>query len=76
MRQKYWMTQKQYDKLITACRFVPYLIIGSIKPRSPQENANAAWASLGTELGFDYMSVKPSGSDNKCFTAEELTIND
>lgn len=71
MRKEYEMSQEQLDKILDACKPVPYMIIGGMAPRSTQENANAAWSSLGQEMGFDHMSVKPSNKGNKFFTAEE-----
>jgi len=65
------MTQAQLDKILDACKPVPYLVIGGHEPRSPQENANDAWKALGDELGFDYMTVEPASGGNRFFTAEE-----
>ena len=79
MRKEFKLTQEQLDTLLDACKPVPYmlilptlhLLIGGIAPRSPQENANAAWAKLGLELGFDSMSVRPiNGKGIEFFTAE------
>ena len=49
---------------------IPYMVIGGVVPRSPQENANAAWIELGREMGFAGMTVQPVGSDDREFTAE------
>ncbi len=71
MRKEFKLTQEQLDILLNACKPVPYMVIGGIAPRSPQENANAAWATLGLELGFDSMSVRPiNGKGIEFFTAE------
>jgi hypothetical protein len=71
MRREYEMTQEDLGKILEACKPVPYMVIGGIEPRSPQENANAAWASLGRKMGFDYMTVKPvPGKSVRVFTAE------
>lgn len=71
MRKEFTLTQEQLDTLLDACKPVPYMVIGGIAPRSPQENANAAWATLGLELGFDSMSVRPvNGKGMEVFTAE------
>lgn len=71
MRKEFKLTQEQLDILLNACKPVPYMVIGGIAPRSPQENANAAWATLGLELGFDSMSVRPiNGKGMEFFTAE------
>lgn len=71
MRKEFEMSQEQYDRLIDACKPVPYLIAGGTSPRSPQENANDAWAELGRELGFEYMTVEGSRKGDRFFTAEE-----
>jgi hypothetical protein len=71
MRKEFTMTQEQCDKLLDACKPVPYMVIGGVEPRSVQENANAAWAALATELGFEPFSVRPvEGKGMEVFTAE------
>ena len=71
MRKEFTMTQQQMDKLLEACRPVPYMIFGGMPPRSPQQNANDAWCALGQEMGFDGMSVQPvAGKSELHFTAE------
>lgn len=72
MRKRFTMTTEQHAKLLDACKPVPYMIIGGVMPRSPQENANDAWCALGRELGFDGMTVQPDGSDELNFTAEVI----
>lgn len=69
--KKYELTEEQYNKLMDACKPVPYLVVGGVTPRSPQENANMAWKSLGKELGFNHMTVKPiHGKSDRFFIAE------
>ena len=69
---KYEISQEQLDVLVAAGKAVPYLVFGGIPPQSPQENSNAAWAALGSELGFKYMTVKPAeGKGQRFFTAEK-----
>lgn len=71
MRREYKLSDKQYRKLLDSCKPVPYMVIGGVPPRSPQENANLAWKELGDELNFDYMSVRPvHGKNEMYFTAE------
>jgi hypothetical protein len=71
MRREFEMSEEQLASLLKACRPVPYMVFGGIPPSSPRENANRAWASLGREMGFDYMSVQPvAGRDQRFFTAE------
>ena len=72
MRKEFTMTQEQMETLLTACKPVPYMVIGGVSPKSPQDNANAAWCRLGREMGFDGMSVLPNGNDMKSFTAIEI----
>jgi len=70
-RIEFKLTKKQLDDLLDACKPVIYMVIGGVPPASPQENANRAWESLGRELGFDHMSVRPvDGKGQDCFTAE------
>ena len=66
---EYEMSQKDLDELLDACKPVPYMIIGGVAPRSPQENANAAWKKLGEKMGFDHMTVRPSNKGKRFFTA-------
>lgn len=70
-RKRYEMTQAQLDAIYAACKPVPYIIVGGHPPPSPQERANAAWQRLGDELGFDGMTVQPTGEGDRFFTAEE-----
>jgi hypothetical protein len=62
MRKEFEMTAEQEAKLLEACKPVPYMVIGGMEPRSPQENANDAWCALGREMGFDGMSVELSAA--------------
>jgi len=71
LRREFELTLEQLDKLRAASRPVPYMIFGGMAPRSPQENANDAWAALGRELGFKYQTVRPvPGKDERFFTAD------
>ena len=74
MRKNYEMTQKQFDKILDACKPTPvmYLSGGIPMSPSPQENANSAWRSLGEELGFRYTTVKPNSRGGRFFSAEEV----
>ena len=67
--KQYEMTEEDLQKILEACKPVPYMVIGGVAPRSPQENANAAWAELGARMGFQHMTVRPSGKGNKFFYA-------
>lgn len=71
MRREYEMTEEQIATLVLACQPVPCIIVGGHVPRSPQENANAAWATLGREMGFVPLTVEPiPGKSTRFFTAE------
>lgn len=70
-RREYEMNEDQLAKIQEASQPVPYLVFGGRPPRSPQENANAAWARLGQEMGFEPMTVQPmTGKGERFFTAE------
>lgn len=68
-RTNYEMTGNDLKYLLEACKPVPYMVVDGQEPPSPQENANRAWANLGEKMGFDPMTVEPSGPDVKYFTA-------
>lgn len=73
MRREFEMTQAQLDKILDACKPTPVMFLSGGVPMgsSQQENANAAWAALGDEMGFEHMTVQPSGRGDRFFTAEE-----
>ena len=70
MRQSFEMTDNQLDTLLAACQPVPLIALQCGMPRSPAEKANEAWKSLGEKMGFDYMTVQPTGQGDKFFSAE------
>lgn len=72
MRKEYEMTEDDLKELLSACKPVPYIMVGGVTPRSPQENANAAWARLGKKMGFKPMSVRPSRGGDRFFSAEPI----
>lgn len=64
------MTEADFEKLLEACKPTRYMIIGTSMPRSPQDNANSAWAELGSRMGFDWNTVQPvDGKGSRFFTA-------
>ncbi len=73
--REFEMSQEQLDKLLDACKPVAMIALQCGTPRSPQANANDAWAALGRELGFDHMTVKPSRRDQRFFYAEPVAAN-
>lgn len=68
-RKEYEMSDEDLKKILDASKPVPYMIIGGVVPRSPQENANAAWAELGSRMGFDYLTVQPTNKGMRFFSA-------
>lgn len=71
MRKRFEMTEAQLAKVMEACKPTPAMFLSGGQPMfdSPQENANRAWQSLGQELGFDHMTVEPTGEGDRFFTA-------
>ena len=69
------MTKAQYEKLLEACKPVIYIKVGSYEPSSPQQNANAAWRALGSEMGFKWDTAVPGASDKE-FKAEPINLEE
>jgi hypothetical protein len=67
------ITQDQLNTLLAAMKPVAMIMLQCGTPRSPQENANDAWARLGVELGFDPMTVRPNGKGDRFFSAKATT---
>lgn len=70
MRLNYEMTQEDLDKILNSCKPVAMIALQCGTPRSPQENANAAWKELGSRMYFEPFSVQPTGKGNRFFSAE------
>jgi len=68
-RKEYEMEEADLNKILDASKPVQYIIFGGKPPRSPQENANNAWAELGHRMGFDHMTVQPTSKGDRFFTA-------
>lgn len=68
-RTNYEMTQEDLDGILDACKPVPMIMLQCGGSRSPQERANAAWETLGKKMGFDHMTVQPTGRGDRFFTA-------
>ncbi len=71
MRKDFEMTQEQLDVLLDAGKPVLLIALNCGMPRSPQQNANDVWKSLGREMGFQHMTVKPICGGERFFSAEE-----
>lgn len=69
MRQQYEMSEDDLNTILDACKPVPLIMLQCGNPPSQQENANRAWKILGDKMGFDYMTVEPTGNGNRFFTA-------
>lgn len=68
-RVEFEMTQEDLDKLLEAMKPVPMIMLQIPYRSNPQENANRAWAELGSRMGFEPMSVEPSHKGDRFFTA-------
>lgn len=71
-RVPYIMTRADYERIIGAinvARGTPLIALNCGMPESPQEAANRAWAELGRRLGFDAMTVRPTGQGDLHFSA-------
>ena len=69
-RTNFEMTQNDLDELLSCMKPVPMIMLQCGEPPSPQERANEAWKRLGEKMGFDYMTVKPTGKGDRFFSAE------
>ena len=70
-RKEFEMSDHDHVVLMDACKPVVCMKIGEYVPRSPQENANDAWAALGRKMDFNHLTVRPvSGKSDHFFTAE------
>ena len=72
MRVNFEMTPDDLSKLLESMKPVPMIALQCGSPRSVQENANAAWAKLGERMGFDPMTVRPTGKGDRFFSAEAI----
>lgn len=69
MRQEYEMSEDDLNAILESCKPVPLIMLQCGNPPSQQENANRAWKILGDKMGFDHMTVEPSGKGQRFFTA-------
>ena len=71
MMREYEMSEEDLARLADASKPTRAMMIGSVMPRTPQQNANDAWASLGRKMGFHHFTAKPvEGKSDRFFTAE------
>lgn len=72
MRKRFELSNEDLQRLYDAAKPIPCVAIQCGMPPSQQERANEVWCSIGKSMGFDYMTVQPTGEGDKYFTAEEL----
>jgi hypothetical protein len=72
MRKEFEMTEDDLNTLFEAMKPQPLMYLSGGIPMGvdPQTRANDAWIALGKRLGFDGMTVKPTGKGDRFFTAE------
>lgn len=71
-RQTFEMSEEQLATLLDACKPTPVMFLSGGEPihNTPQQNANAAWKSLGEQMGFKSATVQPiSGKGDRFFSA-------
>lgn len=73
--KKFEMSEEQLEKILDASKPVPMIMLQCGMPPSQQENANQAWKALGDEMGFNYMTVRPSSDGRRFFEAEEKDVS-
>ena len=73
MKIEYHMSEEDAKKILEACKPVVLIMLQCGMPKSPQENANAAWAELGKRMGFKPMTVEPiPAKGDRYFMAEPI----
>lgn len=68
-RTNYEMTEEDLKTLLASMQSVPMFMLNVGGGRSQQERANDAWEALGLKMGFDHMTVQPTGKGDRFFTA-------
>jgi hypothetical protein len=69
-RVEFQLNPKQLERLLAACKPVPYLVVNDIEPTSPREKAIGVWQELGKEMGFEWSSAQAvPGKDQSFFSA-------
>jgi hypothetical protein len=70
MRKSFYMTEPQYERIRRASAPMPYTLASQLPAND--ESARYAWSELGQELHFDWTTARPSGPDERSFTAEAV----
>ena len=68
-RTNYEMTEEDLKILLSSMESVPMIMLNVAGSRSPQERVNDAWETLGKKMGFEHMTVQPTGKGDRFFTA-------
>lgn len=68
--KEFQLSDMQVEGLMSISRAAPALALNCGEPLDRQALANAFWARVGGELGFDYMTARPSSKGPRFFTAE------
>lgn len=63
------MSEGDLQELLSAMTPTPLIALQCRSPPTLQERANAAWANLGKKMGFDHMTVQPTGQGDRFFKA-------
>lgn len=71
-RVNFEMTADDLATLLESMKPVPLIAIHCGPAPSQQERANAAWAKLGAKMGFDPMTVQPTGRGDRFFSAIQI----
>lgn len=74
MRQNFEMSAADLADMLAAMRPVQAIALQCGPTRSVQENANAAWSALGKKMGFDPMTVQPTGQGDSFFSAIPVDV--
>lgn len=75
MKIEYKMSEEDLQRILDACKPTPCIMLQCGMPRSPQKNANAAWAALGKKMGFKPSTVEPiPEKSDHFFLAEPLCL--
>lgn len=72
-RVNFEMTADDLATLLESMKPVPAIMLQCGPSSSAQERANAAWAKLGSKMGFDPMTVEPMGRGDRFFSAIQTT---
>lgn len=73
---KFTLTEDQHDRLLSAGKPVPYIIIGNMEPESPYEKSMRIWREIAKEHNVLVKSIRPEGSSEyECTGDEDLTGN-